>query len=233
MNKNLSYSGILLESLAFAVIISVLLTACSKEDPTLDELLSLETTPVTFEPPSGNYDIFDFAGPYYVGAHYVQIDRQHPNVEIELRQGKHQLFWLSGLGIFVDRSKKNSESPTTFDSDNKTVNIQGTSALRFIDVAFAETRVDVSQYLLPVKKVDPTSITARIVIEVTDTPKKLNTSLKSLLLGVIKDIPYVSSVSLLENDYTISDTAYPLDLHDCYTDDYIASLSPTEVAVIA
>ena len=53
-------------------------TACSsdEDEPSVEELLSDKTTPVTFELKAGYYHLFDFAGSHYVLLRNITEDLQ-------------------------------------------------------------------------------------------------------------------------------------------------------------
>lgn len=88
--------------LTLAAVFTFTFSACNDEDdnevviiedPTIDELLSQETTPVTFElKPYHNYIFFDYTDNWkFVGSDTIAASSQTQQVEIDLRQGKHNI----------------------------------------------------------------------------------------------------------------------------------------------
>ena len=86
--------------LALTCIFTFALAACGDDDePSVDELLSEETTPIEFELTDfeyyDKYYLFDYAGNRYVGADTISRSK----FTINLRQGKHHLIWMKGVVV--------------------------------------------------------------------------------------------------------------------------------------
>ena len=95
INTQTKLSARRLIKMTLACLMAVCLAACGGDDePTVDELLSDKTTPVTFELPQGDYYMFDYSGSRYVGSDTIHVDRSC-KFEAELRQGKHHIIWIS------------------------------------------------------------------------------------------------------------------------------------------
>lgn len=192
--------------LAFVCITTLCFSACGGDDePSLDDILSDKTTPVTFELNNGISYMFDYAGNRYIGSDTIEVyngkyysdGRSFPNdIEIELRQGQHQVIWFEGL--------ERTSDCTSFNPQTKAVSL-GSSQKSPPNVQYAECNFNVSEYLLPKQKLDFTPVTARVLIMISDKPSTAAaTNSKGNVTAKIIGLPFVTSVELLGNDYTKS-----------------------------
>ncbi len=96
-----------------------------------------------------------------------------PQVEVDLRQGRHHLVWFTGLDGFSYSGKNNIR----FNPETKTVE---SSEER--NIKYAECDVNVVEYLLPTQKLEFTPLTAKIEIEIFDYLPQVEASLDGLPL---------------------------------------------------
>lgn len=207
-DKNVNKHSIIRFSL-YILLITNFLFACSSDD-SIDDLLSQETTPVTFELDNGISYMFDYAGNHYVGSDTVEIyngkyysdGKSFPNdVEVNLRQGKHHILWFKGLS-----ESYNQDSGISFNPETKIIEIKGDNTIPNSSLSYAECDVNVSEYLLPTQKLQFTPLTARVVIEISDNPPSvMSADRKYYAVGKITNYPLVTSVSLLGKNYTMYD----------------------------
>ena len=142
MKRESSFTVSRLILLALTYMFTLAFTACAGDDdsePTVDELLSEETTPIDFEFDDfeylDRYFLFDYAGNKYIGSDTLTTSK----CTLELRQGKHHLIWMKGqYGGDVDFIPQNR----TFSGYTSNIN-----------VSYTEMDIEVSPYLMPVKKV--------------------------------------------------------------------------------
>lgn len=193
--------------LAFAVLTSISFTACSDDDkPSIDELLSDKTTPVTFEiGRSGDFLLFDYAGSNYVGSHiihqYYYNSSSPKTTELNLRQGRHHLIWL--------RVSEDAAKDTTFDPANKTISTPNPESM-----SYAEYDYEVTDYIAPAHKPNFMPLTTGIKIIVTDHSEEVEKPANPVLvwhesttirIGEMKGFPFVTYLSLHGGDYKITD----------------------------
>lgn len=204
----LSASRLAIMTLASVFVLGF--TACSSDDdePSVDELLSDKTTPVTFELKAGYYHLFDYAGNRYVGSDTIEEYHGRPadiyRTEVDLRQGKHHLIWFTGLDGFSFDNNIN----TRFIPDTKVIESDNGQ-----NIMYAECDVNVTEYLLPAQKLTFQPVTAQIKIEIGDSSPLAEADLKGLPLwqgktisiGKIVGIPSVISTGLYDNNYTKTD----------------------------
>ena len=129
--------------LALTYVPMLAFNACSDNDgdePTIDEQLSEETTPIEFElldyDPYEEYVLFDYAGNRYVGSDTITCSK----CTLDLRQGKHHLLWMKG---------QYGES-IGFNPEDKTINVENRTC---INIPYYEMDLEVTPYLMPVKKI--------------------------------------------------------------------------------
>lgn len=181
--------------LALAYVFTLTFAACGGEDdePTIDELLSEETTPIDFELQDfeyyDRYFVFDYTGSRYVGADTITRSKCTMN----LRQGKHHLIWMKGQ----------YGSEVGFNPENRT--FSGYSD--FIDAAYTEMDIEVTPYLMPVQNVKCQKRTtierSSLYIEVTDINGEMETP-DGIKLGEkikVTGFPFMNNISLDGNNY--------------------------------
>ena len=212
--------------LVFACLAIFDFTACSGDDePSIDELLSDKTTPVTFElGRSGDFLLFDYAGSNYVGSHTIHqiyFNSSSPKTtELNLRQGKHHFIWL--------KVSEGAAEGTTFDPANKTISTPNPKNMNF-----AEYDYEVTDYMAPAHKPNFMPLTTGIKIIVTDHSEDVEKperpvlvwhEQKTIKIGEMKGFPLVTYLSLHGGDYKITDNK----AGSIYTTYYVYS---TEVKV--
>jgi len=157
---------------------TAVLTSCSKDDePSVDEILSEETTPVDFE--ITNFDwtrdamLFDYAGNNYVGSDTFSRGR---NI-IDLRQGRHHLVWFIGLaGDKIEVNWTNGgdnivwrETPGPhYDPISRNVTNNSSSGMTSM-LSYCEHDLEVRPYPMSVQKFECSEfLTANVSVIVTD-----------------------------------------------------------------
>lgn len=242
MKKNIITLAIQYSFMALAVVLSMLTASCGSdggndEGNTADEPLSEETTPVTFVIDNGLFYMFDYSGSRYIGSDTVEIwngrtDLKN-NVDMDLRQGKHHVLWMTGLSLYDWDRYSGDPSYIHFDPNTQIITATGKEPLYSYGVKYAEFDVNVKEYLLPKQEVTLKPLTAKIKVEITDFSKYIKSDFNQrYAIGVMKGYPYVSSVSLKGNNYTIADASsdYSLELKDDKAG-YTVSESPTEALI--
>ena len=205
MNTLTKLSASRLIVMTLACLMAVCLTACGGDDdePTVDELLSEETTPIDFVLQDFGYHdkyfLFDYAGGRYVGSDTITKSE----CKLNLRQGKHHLIWMKAqYGGNVGFNPENKMFATYDNSVGKTA----------IDVAYSEMDMEITPYLMPVKAVvcdkHFTVIASQLVIEVSDMDRWDDLHIKPIdeyaELKVV-GFPTVKSISWYGNGYEIED----------------------------
>lgn len=194
--------------MTIACLMAVCITACGDDDePTVDELLSEETTPIEFQFSGYSYYygseniLYDYAGSRYVGSDTIR----NSTCTINLRQGNHKLIWINGLwptfplwgnngqnksGVYYDPQAK---TVTNFYPDGNTEHI----------IVYCEKDLEVTPYLMPAQKIEYKPLTCVLKIKVTD--------LQAGQKGRITGVPSVKSVSLTGDDFSLNNIDLPTD----------------------
>lgn len=206
-------------TMAFAVCVSLSFAACGDDDePSVDEILSDKTTPVTFKLEKKKYFLFDFAGSHYVGSDTLDLkgSKTADKTEIELRQGQHHLLWFKGL---PDKYYREYFEDVSFAPTTQTVRSNANTYGRYI-INYAECDIKVLEYLLPTQKLEWNMLNADVVINITDqklaadkVEKKHN---QSVSIGTIDGLPNVSSLTIHGDNYTLSDDPLPIKISSSY-----------------
>lgn len=241
MKKNIITLAIQYSFMALAVVLSMLTASCGSdggndEGNTADEPLSDKTTPVTFVIDNGRFYMFDYSGSRYIGSDTVEIwngrtDLKN-NVDMDLRQGKHHVLWMTGLSLY-DWSVYSNPSYIHFAPNTQIITATGKEPLYSYGVKYAEFDVNVKEYLLPKQEVTLKPLTAKIRVEVADFSYEAKYSYnKRFAIGVMKGYPYISSISLYGDSYTMAaqSSDYSLELNDSKAS-YTKSESPTEALI--
>lgn len=213
MKRESSFPVRLLTLLALTFVFTLTFIACSDnegDEPTIDELLSEETTPINFEFDDfeylDRYFLFDYTGNNYVGSDTITTSK----CTLDLRQGKHHLIWMKGqYGGDVDFIPQNR----TFSGYTSNIN-----------VSYTEMDIEVSPYLMPVKKVtlqEKTQIEGKtnLTIMVTDIDKvDINDKIDINDINASKTIkvtgfPFMNNISLDGNSYEIEKEIYTYWVH--------------------
>lgn len=211
-----------LAALALATSLTVSFTACSSDDdePSVDEVLSTETTPVEFSFPSykqyDRYTFFDYAGRTFIGSDTL-VSRS--GCKLDLRQGKHNLLWIKGLdngGVYPEYWKYPGMvkyyDGVHYDPQSMTFETYGEPE-DIHELSYAEQPLEVYPTLLPVQDVMFNKhVTSTIVVRVTDVTDKFPINEQTPVydvedlhynqfIGSMKGYPYVRSVALAGKDY--------------------------------
>ena len=211
-----------LMQLALSVCIASAFTACSSDDDSdINAFLSEETTTINFEFSGYSYYygteniLFDYAGNSLVGSDTISKS----SCTLNLRQGKHKLIWINGLWPTTNMVV-NNRSGVYFDPQTKTITNYYPDGNTEHIIVCCEKDLEVPPYLLPIQKIEYKHVTCVLRIEVTDNAKWLTwhpsqTGLKGRITGV----PFVKSVSLDNNKYTLNDVTLQSDSISRYEDD--------------
>ncbi|MBQ8969565.1 MAG: hypothetical protein IJ064_07540 [Bacteroidaceae bacterium] len=142
------------------------LTSCGDDEPSVDELLSEETTPITFNlGKKGTHFLFDYAGNNYVGADTIEVENAAQTSQtITLRQGRHRLVWLSGAAL----GDGNKVGYIYYNPEKRTICCRSTDSSFSTDISVASSEVVVTPYLMPVQKVEYQSLCYCIAFSATD-----------------------------------------------------------------
>ncbi len=242
MKKNILTRASQYSFMARAFVLSMLIASCggdggNNDGNNTDEPLSDKTTPVTFIIDNGLFYMFDYSGSRYIGSDTVEIwngrtDLKN-NVDIDLRQGKHHVLWMSGLSLYDWNRYSGEPSYIHFNPNSQTITAVGKNPLDSYGVNYAECDVTVKEYLLPKQNLAFKPLTANIRVEVTDYSYEVKKAFnKRFAIGVMKGYPYVSSTSLYGDSYTMATPSsdYSLELNDNLISS-INSKSPTEALI--
>lgn len=211
------------------------LASCSGEDEedtktgeVAEEVLSEETTPITFELDNGwEHFLFDYtASGRFVGSDTFAIKKNDSKqATTDLRQGKHKLIWLKGLRnryiyseseitdptVVALLNNQNTNTGLNFNPDNRTLILHDDGILHQ-NIFYFEKSLEVTQYLMTTQKLSYTPVTCMFEIEFTDASiwSSNNFSLS---------FPFVSEIGLTDNRYEIRSN--PLFITLYVTDGYI------------
>ena len=196
MKTNISNSVSRQAVLALSACMFMGFTACSSDDPSVDELLSDKTTPVTFELRKGTHFMYDYAGSHYVGGDTIRVSK-NGEVKRDLRQGQHSILWLNDP--YYDEGNLYGMH---FDADRKMLIRNGEYPDLNHSIWYAVSEVNVSEYLLPTQTLTYSTPMSAIFLYVEDADRYPGAVDKEFLqIGVLKGYPNVVSVSLTGNEY--------------------------------
>lgn len=211
-------------TLALALVTLFSFAACSSEDDDVDEILSEETTPITFRLPEGTTYLFDYSGGKIVMQDTITIERRYSrDVDIELRHGKHNLLFLVGLSKgyedeFYDGEYYSINPQIHFDPTKKTVT-RDMWAIES-DIMYSEKFIESTPYLMPKQQLEFNSLTSSVEIYITDSYYINYEQGKYYRAGYIKGLPRVKSVEVKGNKYNADGD------EELEVDAYIASNGP-------
>lgn len=200
-----------LATLALACILTFSLIACSKDDeePTIDDLLSEETTPITFDlAKEGTHFLFDYAGSNLVGSDTIDVRYyfSEKKYTTDLRQGKHRLVWMRGLC----ESYEGKEGKTFFyarpyyDVESKMIEcLEGDAELNFSFPLpqYYVMDIDVTPYLMPEQQIKYQPLCAQIYFNLS-----CDFSVDDDVDIAVTGVPFIKAVGIDTNRYTIGDT---------------------------
>lgn len=222
--------------LAIAIYATLSFTSCNKEEPSIDELLSEQTTPVTFTPLHGKNYVFDYAGSHLVSSDTISAGWDS-EISLDLRQGKHRLLWFRELDGNNDLNFRDGQyiSGVHFDPQKMEITSYNTNCTCG-DLSYASTEVNVTEYLLPTRKLTYQSLTSDIVFDIIDSsplvPTDFQIGYSWAKIGTVSGFPAVRSISLEGKNYIKSET-FSKDVysHDCSYDKDLA-LRPGDLPAI-
>lgn len=208
MNTQTKLSASRLIVMTLACLMAVCLAACGGDDdePTVDELLSEETTPITFDlSKKGRHILFDYAGNNLVSSDTIDVEYSDQKLQtIDLRQGKHRLLWMRGL-LFADGIDDEVvfiASPY-YDMNSRTVKCQDYDyrlQLTYPLPQFCFKEIEVTPYLMPEQKVEYQPLCAEIYLSLS-----CDFSLDDEVSMAVSGIPFVKEVGIEDNRYTLGD----------------------------
>jgi len=195
---------------------------CSKDESGIDEILSDQTTPVTFEFEKGMHFMYDYAGAHFVKGDTINILKKG-EVKCNLRQGKHSIVWLKDASY-----DGNKLYEVHYDAQRKMIIRNNDYPILNHDVEYAVNEVNVSEYMLPTQTIDYSSIMARLDIVATDYDVYQGINSPS---GVVKGFPNIPSVSLMDDSYELGDPGevpifYDTNIKMLYTNGIYLMLCP-------
>ena len=208
MNTQTKLSARRLIVMTLACLMAVCLAACGGDDdePTIDELLSEETTPITFDlSKKGRHILFDYAGNNLVSSDTIDVEYSDQKLQtVDLRQGKHRLLWMRGL-LFsegIDDEVVFIASPY-YDMNSRTVKCQDYDyrlQLTYPLPQFCFKEIEVTPYLMPEQKVEYQPLCAEIYLSLS-----CDFSLDDEVSMAVSGIPFVKEVGIEDNRYTLGD----------------------------
>ena len=194
--------------LALTCIFTLCFASCGSDDdePSVDEILSEETTPVTFDlMKKGRHILFDYAGKRLVGADTIDVEYlDQKSQTIDLRQGKHRLLWMRGL-LFsegIDDEMVFIASPY-YDVKSGTVKCQDYDyrlQLNYPLPQYYIKEMEVTPYLMPEQKVEYQLLCADIYLSLS-----CDFSIDDDLRLAVSGIPFVKEIGIDYNRYTLGD----------------------------
>lgn len=216
--------------------------SCSGGEKNIDDVLSKETTPVTFELGADEGYVgcmmFDYtANGTYLRSDTIPREQQTTPTTIDLRQGNHQLIWITARKAWLHPSNagvyfyNGQIDGLRFIPSERTIQI---GYLSGYDIQYWQKQIEVSPWLLPAQKANYSSATCALHINITDFPPSIEQpSDWSKEIGKIF-LPYVSEVGLADKRYKLKSESgimavyyYPtmMGTHRCRPIDYY-SLCP-------
>lgn len=193
-----------LTTLVLACILTFSLAACGSDDdePSVDELLSKETTPITFDLNGGTHFLFDFAGNKLVGTDTIDVEySSQKSCKIDLRQGKHHLLWMKGLSGSSERWGNGKTKGVDYDVATNMV------TSKYWDNDFSPLPqyclkdIEATPYLLPNQTLDYQPLCAGLEI-ILECDIQIDDVSKTIILN----FPYVTGVGLEDNRCTIGES---------------------------
>lgn len=202
--------------LTLVCILTFSLAACSG-DESIDEILSEETTPITFKSiinwyADHTFFLFDHVGNNYVGSDTISGSE----FTISLRQGKHHLVWINGLDRWS--SLQGEDYGLHYDPRNKSVTTYNQYPLYVRDIAFCEKDIEVTSYLMPTQQIEFTNyIICSLQIKTTDKTQGLfqtkQDNLYAEQIGELTGVPGVRTVSLTGSNYELDGKDWPIGVY--------------------
>lgn len=195
--------------LTLICVFTLCLAACGGDDddsvnqpkePSVDELLSEETTSITFRLESkGTHFLFDYAGIHLVGADTIEVeDSYDKSHKMNLRQGKHRLLWMRGLSGATVRgvNYKTKVKGIDYNPTADILTIQDNITSFYPELLYCIKEVEITPYLMAEQQIDYQPICAGFSIAL-DSPS-------SDYLVVLKNIPFVTAVGLENNKHEMT-----------------------------
>ena len=208
MNTKAFFSVGRMALMAITCIFSLSFASCGGDDDELpvDELISEETTPITFNlMKKGRHILFDYAGSRLVGADTIDVDYPDQKLQtIDLRQGKHRLLWMRGL-LFsegIDDEVVFIASPY-YDVKSGTVKCQDNDyrlQLNYPLPQYCIKEMEVTPYLMPEQKVEYQLLCAQIHLSLS-----CDFSIDDDVSMSVSGIPFVKEVGIENNRYTLGE----------------------------
>ena len=202
--------------------------SCGSDDdePSVDEVLSKETTQVIFKfPPYSKrkYTMYDCAGKQLVGTYATTGEE---SCELSLRQGKHHLVWFCEF----------NEDYVKFNPEDRTVTSIRSDGMTYY-VHYEESELDVTPYAMGTQYVHCTQDAAcQLEIILTDVTENLplpdgNTMREDRVVGKVTGIPLIRTISLSGSDYKTDGDA-DINVYTSYQS-YKSSADPNSDGVYA
>lgn len=208
MNTQTRLSASRLTVMTLACLMVVCFTACGGDDDqsTIDELLSEDTTPVTFNLGSkGKFFLFDYAGSRLVGSDTIEVTENYQKSYIkDLRQGKHRIIWfreLSTISEVKDGDCFFVASPR-YDPEKRTIScFEWDAGLNFPSPLpqYCVKEIEIAPYLLPEQKLNYQPLCAEIYVRLS-----CNILVESMRPELVShDIPFIKEIGIDDNRYVL------------------------------
>lgn len=200
--------------MTLACLMAVCLVACGGDDdgsieqpkePSVDELLSEETTPITFRLESkGTHFLFDYAGSHLVGADTIEVEYAfQKSHKIDLRQGKHRLLWMIGLSGTTIRGENhiNKVEDIDYDPTSGMVVLKNDEASFYPEPKYCIKDMEITPYLMPEQKVEYNYLCATLSIS-------LESGILYASMVYAYNVPFVSAVDVVGSRYDVQYRQY-------------------------
>lgn len=192
--------------------------SCSSKDE-LEEMLSAETTPVTFLVDAQTTPIFfDYTeGWRYIGSDTVKSTSSQ-KASLNLRQGKHNIIAVKE----IDTNADNQKTGIRFDPNNRAFYLHSERDAKGLDgeismlgvattkACYWHRQLEVSPYLLPEQRLEYTPVTASLSVDLFP-PNTMPEDTRIIGMQIsVKDVPVVEETGMSDNDYKLRQVPHEL-----------------------
>lgn len=196
------FAGRLMVALATAATLCFAACGGDDDEPSVDETLSKETTPITFDLDKGTHFLFDFAGSNLVGADTIDIKySSRESYNVNLRQGKHRLLWMRGLSGASISGIKDKVKGVDYDPKTDMVVSQSANTDFYVSPLYCIKNIEVAPYLMPTQELEYQHLCARLGVIITS-----ETYIDDIADITIQGFPFVKSVGLDDNRCTTGES---------------------------
>lgn len=214
MNTQTRLSASRLIVMTLVCLMAVCLAACGgddEEETTAEEILSIDTTPVTFTTgEKGTYYLYDYTiGEELVGAHVFTTKWSGDKIAVNLRRGRHKLLWITGIHNNIPIEHPSSVAQTLHGTHYYA---EGDSIVWYdneldfgFGVRYCEQDIYVTDHIPLTQPILFTRATSCVQIMSTDFSPLLDMADGDELFGVgsIVVSPFVKTMSLMGKDFKV------------------------------